>query len=307
MHVCNGKHRQDVVSMLMVSFDNKGTAKFGPKEEEDLYLNGDHGDISKEECLKTIKENILILGDGLSSLADIHPAWIVKELENESPKIIGIILRFFPSRHVRYILEHLSKRVKMSLPKLVESFAVPTEILRVIRDRFERRFSLPERDTKIGSFESVLSLKSDDLEVLFKDLGVHELAMAFQNIEQAGIKVLLNRMSIQSARALQQRIKDITGSDPSLLKDARYTILEVAMDQEDVEKLLLEIGIAAFSKAMKNAGLFVSIQMKLDPAVSYLFKRCIDQHVGVNRLVPKRQMIVLERLKLLCDAGEIET
>lgn len=308
MHAGGSKHsRQDVVKLLITSFEGFDIGRFGPKSEEKEYLEGTQVRISKDDQLRSIREDMQLEGDGLSDLADVHPAWISKALENESPKIIGIILRWLPSRHVRYILEHLPKRTKMALPKLVESFAVPTEVLRLIRQGFERKFSLLPKSSNGGikSFEDICLLKPEELTVLLRDIGLQELAMAFQNVEALGIKVLLNRMSVSSARALQQRMKDTAGIKAPLLKDARYTILEVALDQEDIEKLLIEIGLAALSKGMKDQELFNKIQLKLDPELTFLAKRFVDQHVGVNKLALERQEVIMERLELLSKAGEI--
>ena len=293
--------------MLISSFGKEDIVPFGPRSEEKIYRENSHTGLSKNDCLTVLKENLEAYADELSPLSEIHPAWIVKELENESPKIIGIILRWLPSRHVRYILENLPKRIKLNLPKLVDSFAVPTEMLNVIRTRFERKFSTQESMgiADVGDFEDIFMLDPNNLEKLFKDLGIHELAMAFQNVDAGGVRVLLNRMSVTSARALQQRMKDVADTDAAILKDARFTILEVAIDQEDVEKLLLEVGLAAFSKTMNKEDMFSRIQMKLDPTVSYIFKRYIDQYAGVNKLWKERQELVMKRLRLLARAGEI--
>jgi hypothetical protein len=282
-------------------------AKFGPKGEEKASVSPEFKKITKDEGLKAIRDGMSMSGEELSNLSEIHPAWIAKALENESPKIIGIILRWLPSHHVRYILEHLPKRIKMSLPNLVESFAVPTQILGLIKRGFEKKFpNIPSRNgAKIERFEDIALLKSQDLETLFRDLGLQELAMAFQHVETDGIKILLNRMSVTHARALQQRMKDIQGGDASLFRDARYTILEVALDQEDVQRLLLELGLAAFSKALANDKIFSQVQLKLDPVISHIFKRLVDQHAGLCKQAEGRRDLVMERLDILTRAGEI--
>lgn len=309
MYAGNGRHtRTEVVKMLIASFNAAGVAKFGPKAEEKVYLENGDGAASIAACKNQIKEELSLAGEELSVLSDIHPAWIVKALEAETPKIIGIILRWLPSRHVRYILENLPKRIKICLPRLVESFAVPTDILRLIKRGFESKFMIPVRPTEIDPsvFENVVYLGPDGLERLFRDLGVHELAMAFQPVDPDGLKILLNRMAIETARALQQRIKDIAEIGAGLQRDAGYTILEVAMDQEDIDKLLLEIGLAAFSKAMRNQEMFPLLQQKMEPQASYLFKRYIDQYAGVGKLASERQKIIVERLATLMKAGQVE-
>jgi len=296
--------RQETVARLIGAFGTAELARFASKGEENVYSRNPLKDISKEDCLRSIREEIEILGDGLSNVAQVHPAWITAELENESPKVIGIILRWLPSSHVRYILDHLPKRIKMSLPNLVESFAVPTPILRMIKEAFEKKFkgfikSVPET---VKNINDIGSLRSEDLEALFKDVGIHELAMAFGTIDSTAMRVLLNRMPITVARALQQRMKDVADESEAVLKDAKYTILEVAMDQEDIDKLLLEVGLAAFSKALNDQSIYSSIRFKLMPVRAYVFKRYIDQYAGVGNLTKERQAIVLNRYQLLSRA-----
>ncbi|MBI2974797.1 MAG: hypothetical protein HYY43_04335 [Deltaproteobacteria bacterium] len=308
MYAGRDRHtRTEIVKMLIQSFQCADISIFGPKNEEEACKSASGNGLTKEECLSTIKEELLFQKEELSNLSEIHPAWIVKALENESPKIIGIILRWLPSKHVRYILENIPKRVKMSLPKLIESFAVPAPILNLIKSGFERKFKLPasKKGSEIKTFDDSAYLSSEALPMLFCDLGLHELAFAFQNVDESGIRVLLNRMAVSSARALQQRMKDVKGINQALLKDARYSILEVALDQEDIDKLLVEIGLIAFAKAVKDTGIFSAIQMKLDPIVSYKLKRYIDQQAGAGKLAAERQKIIMERIALLARAEEI--
>ncbi len=299
-------NRIETVKKLIAAFGSAEVAMFGPKAEEKIYDVTGSG-ISKEDCLKAIKDELDLSFDELSHLAEMHPAWIVKALEGESPKVVGIILRWLPSRHVNYILEHIPKKMKLSLPKLVESFAVPGPILKLIKQRFEKKFAdLPVRNgTEVKRFEDLACLRSDELERLFKDLGVHELAMAFHDVDETSLRVLLNRMNITAARGLQQRIKDVSSGGSPLFKDARYTILEVALDQEDIERLLLELGLASFSKAMKSPDLFGRVQMKLEPSVAHIFKRYVEQNTGVGREWQARQRLVMERFSLLSRAGEL--
>lgn len=299
--------RGEIVKMLIGAHGASDISAFAPKGEEAGYRETSAGGVSAEKCLESIRENISLGGEDLSILADIHPAWIVKALENESPRVIGIILRWLPSHHVRYIMENIPKRVKLALPKMVESFAVPTQIVKLIKNKFERKFRLqkPAAEGEIENFDDVVFIRPDDILKLLRDLGIHELAMAFQNVEPSGMNVLLNRMDIQSARSLRQRMKDVSETAPEMLKDAKYTILEVALDQEDAEKLLVDVGLASFAKTNVKEEMFEALKFKMDPEVSYLFKRYIDQYSKLTRLAEPRRDLVFGRFCVLSKAGEI--
>jgi len=301
-----GNIRIETVKKLVAAFSANDVAKFGPLSEEQDYTATTRA--GRAEIINDIKESMRVDGEEISNLGDIHPAWLVKALENESPKIIGIILRWLPSRHVRYILEHLPKKVKMSLPKLVESFAVPTPVIKLIKTNFEKKFAI---DPSISAgeatgFEDIARLRAASLERFLRDLGLQELAMAFHNVESEALKLLLNRMSFQSARMLQQRINDLSDVAKPMLRDAMYTVLEVALDQEDIDRLLLEVGFASISKAMPDLSMLEQIQLKLEPPAAYLLKRYVDQYAGKGMLAKDRQQMAMSRVALLASAGEIE-
>src|SRR3989344_5710237 len=110
----------------------------------------------KEEIPSQLKA--LRAQESFSGIAEVHPAWLVEALKRESPRVIGVILRHMPSKHVRYILERLPRRTVEKMPQLVEAFCVPKEILSVVRHRFEKNF-LP--------FHSSRSLKTFDFSHLY--------------------------------------------------------------------------------------------------------------------------------------------
>src|SRR5579885_876558 len=45
----------------------------------------------------------------VSALEEVHPAWILEKLSEESPRIIGILCRTLPGDRVKYLLEHLTE------------------------------------------------------------------------------------------------------------------------------------------------------------------------------------------------------
>src|SRR3989344_1575997 len=120
--------------------------------QSELQVWTDLEEVSRQALLQHYLKTVRLQQD-LSSITEIHPAWLVEPLKNESPRVVGVILRHIPSKHVRYILEHLPARTVAQMPKLIESFYVPKEILNLIRRRFERHF-LPMRTSRmIRKFE----------------------------------------------------------------------------------------------------------------------------------------------------------
>ncbi|MDZ4224677.1 MAG: hypothetical protein U1D33_02090, partial [bacterium] len=101
--------------------------KEGPEEARELLA---HASPEAQKTLAAVLEHFdsetaeqqlkaLCAQESFSGIAEIHPAWLVEALKKESPRVIGVILRHLPSKHVRYLLEHLPKRTVMQLPKLI--------------------------------------------------------------------------------------------------------------------------------------------------------------------------------------------
>jgi hypothetical protein len=247
-----------------------------------------------------------------SGLAEIHPAWLLEELKIESPRIIGIILRYLPSRHVRFLLEHLPPTIRFAIPNVVEAFSVPQPVLDVIRRRFESRFQPLHLSRSIEQFgfDELYYLKGDELEVFFKDLGLQELAMALDGISGKSLNVLLNRLSLRDAKRLQQRMRSLEDVTGVLKRQARYTVLEVEGEHLGPEHLLLEIGLAAFARAVSPAhnDLFRMLEIKLDPRISYVLKRYIDERLEKNTsaVAEERQNLIVSRVAALANESLID-
>lgn len=319
MMMQSGKTRMEVVACLAAAHHSGDAAALSMfasvSEEADLVqateeIAGIPAGERQDYIVNRLKS--LVARDGFTGLSDIHPAWLVEVLSKESPRIIGIILRYLPSKQVRYIIEHLPKRIKHRLPQLIDAFAVPTPILEVIKERFERQFVSfrGSRDFDSFEFENITFLKSADLEALFRDLGIHELAMALKGVDRQSLNILFNRLSIDEARSLQQRIRSIVDMPASILNDAKYTVLEMSISETDSNNLLIDIGLDAFARTLapQDMDMFPLIWQKLEPRLAYTLKRYIDQHAGSNTagIIGRRKEIILGRVEALAKAGTID-
>lgn len=313
------KIRSEVVACLIaadVDGDPAQLSMFGPVGEEQGLLEqiGAISDVAGDDKMDHVAMRLkaLMAQEEFVGLSEVHPAWLSDVLSKESPRIIGIILRYLPSKQVRYIIEHLPKRIKHRLPQLIDSFAVPSPILKIIKERFERQF-IPlnaPRDFDEFTFDHVPFLKSADLECVFRDIGIHELAMALKGVDRRSLHILLNRLSIDEARALQQRIRSLTDVSPSLLRDAKYSVLEINLAEANPDDLLMDVGLNAFAKTLEKGDIpmFPHIRQKLPPRLAYLLKRYIDEHVPSNLhdVAVRRKEMILGRIEALSRAGSID-
>lgn len=312
-------NRQRMVAALAVLEDGEKASDllaFVSKDEQGVLKSAIESDLAIDETEREYKLKTqissLIASDKWSGLAEIHPAWLLEELKNESPRIIGIILRYLPSRHVRYILENLPPAVRFAIPNVVEAFSVPQPVLDVIKSRFEARFATLRlsRALEHFGFEHLYYLRGDELAVFFKDLGLQELAMALHGISGKTLTFLYNRLSLKDAKKLQSRIKSMDYVSNALKRQARYTVLEVEGEDLGPDNLLLEIGLASFARALsgEHHELARLIEIKLDPRISYVLKRYIDERSDKNTkpFIDERQAIILSRVAELAKENLID-
>ncbi len=264
-------------------------------------------EVSLEEHLTALRS-----GDDFSGLAEIHPAWLCEVLKKESPRVVGVVLRHLPSKHVRYLLEHLPKRLCMELPKLIEAFYVPNELLDILRRRVERHFVPLRISHEISrfSFEHLYYLRIEELEKLFIDLGLSELALSLIGSSKQIVKIILNRFSVQEAKEAFRRIKSFQTEPRWFVKDAKYSVLESGDEEMGASRFLNELGLMAAAKAIARGeeGLLQALCQKMEPAAAYLLKRLWGEcHTASNAdKWSKRQGWILEHVKQLSSTGKID-
>ncbi|MBI4211443.1 MAG: hypothetical protein HY540_02275 [Deltaproteobacteria bacterium] len=248
----------------------------------------------------------LLAMERFSGLAEIHPAWVLTALAEESPRTIGVILRYLPSRHVRYILEHLPETVRQNIPQLLEIFSLPTPLLSIIKRRFEQRFlRLPmSREQGEFAFEHLYLLKPEELQALFFDVGLHEMAMAFSGLSAKTVHTILNRLPLREAKQVRARLDAVQGFPEALLHEARFTVIEASSSKPGVNQFVTEIGLAAFARSLGEGHdlLLKRLMLKLPPVFGYALKRAAEEwkKASDDAVIAFRQQLVLERLR---DAG----
>lgn len=245
-------------------------------------------------------------------MSEIHPSWLVDLLRHESPRVIGVLLRLLPSRHARFVVEHLPAHVRERLPHVIEAFVVDDQVLRIVRRRFEANFLAVPSSAHIEelTFATLFALTHEELCALFHDLGVQELAMALGRLEPSALRVLLNRLEFSDAKALRHRMAHLGDIDPFLTREAQYSILELSLEKAEPSTLLQEIGIQAFAKALEPAhlGMVACLRQKLPPPLAYLLQREVDMQLPNHTVerVRARQAIVMQRVGCLIRENIID-
>lgn len=313
-------YRERAVALLTTLHDAERGARlaaYGPAAEAQEFTRhlDRHRELSEQTRMAVCREELdgLRVAEDIILLSEIHPAWLKQVLEKESPLIVGLLLRYLPSRHVRYLMDHLPASVRQHLPQLLDTFAVAPEILRLVRRRFESHF-VPVRPSKpIERFQSadVCHLRAEELETLLHDLGIHELALALRDMDRQGIYIIFNRLEFRDAKALKERIEALRREEPALERDAKYTIFEIgAIADGGAEAALKEIGVHALAKAMHavDAKSIAILRQKLPPHFGYLLTRTTEHYA--KRMHPAiaahRHALICERVIALSTAGALD-
>lgn len=289
------------------------------REETDRIISflGTREEGAARELLETLagtnvamRLKALAARDDFSGIADIHPAWLVEALKRESPRVIGVILRHLPSKHVRHLLEHLPKRIVLKLPKWVEAFYVPNDVLDIIRKRFERHFVPMPSTHRIHRFEfqHLTFLSIGEIETLSRDLGLSEVALALVGADSRVVKMIVNRFATADGKILLERTRQFRGEEAWLLKEARYSILEIPDSRFGADDFLKELGLRVIAKAFgPKETFFEALKQKLSPEQAAVLKRGIDERRdGFHALQAKRrQESILKHVKDLCGRDKI--
>lgn len=244
-----------------------------------------------------------------TSLAEVHPAWILEKLVNEPPRIIGIILRALPAKHAVYILKNMPPMLRVQIPDIAQSFAVPAPVMEVIRRRFERHF-LPMRVSKSqDGFENISCLKEEELYELVREMGLTELAMALSGLPARTLAFVYNRLKLKDAKRLKRRMGEIKGERINLIRQARRAIFEIGGSRLGPDRMLLRIGLAALAMAIypDEADLTRLLQQRFEPAEGYLLKKFVDERRARFDVEEAniRRSLVLESITSLTKEGRI--
>lgn len=281
--------REDVVAML--------ERIYGPKTP-----------VGDAERLRAELNKAVRATDDRAALQDVHPEWLLQVLAQESPRVIAILLRYIPSQQVRYVMDRLPARLKDRMPHYVDAFSVPTPIVQTIRRRFESHFlgAAHAQDHDVA-FSRVTGLGYDDLPKFFRDLGLHEIALAFTDADDRSIQILMKRLPEADARRLEERMHHLTEVAPRLARDAKFTILEIDAEKIPAEHFLFEIGLRAFAKAcgQGEGNVIRALSLKLEPRVGEWLLAQSARKAGGGDLGGMRQEMILARLETLSRAGVV--
>jgi len=249
----------------------------------------------EEEATRELKR---LGSEGRESLfAHAEGGWFLEYFKGESPLVFYVLMRDLPKAKAGRVLKDLSKEMRRSLKSLKE-VQIPEPLLQWIRNDCANRFPSVSLDQiqNLGAFGKLGTLSSEQLIRLMKEVGLHEMAIAFCKVNRSATRAILHRLSTEDAKELRNRIKKGGDFSLELQREAQLNILDLDIEKMNAEGLVVEIGFSVFSKAFTKesqtiAPLFI---YKLTPRQGYILKRYIDQNIATGS--PEKAQKVQERV-----------
>jgi hypothetical protein len=270
------------------------------------WLQG-QGEDSTDAALAQVRQ--ALVARDLPQFQEVHPEWMLRVLECETPRVVAILLRYIPSKQVQYIMDRLPARIKDHLPTAVDVFSVPTPVVQSLRRQFEAHFAglASTSQAATSGFESLAGLGYDEFPKFLHDLGLHEMAIAFADADPRSLKILSRRLPENDARRLQDRIVHLETVSQSLVRDAKFTILDLDTSAIVPDQFLLEVGLRAFAKACgpQHADLIRALSLKLEPKVGEWLLAQVARKASGGSGEMRRTMVV-GRVVILAKAGVLD-
>lgn len=247
-----------------------------------------------------------------SFLSEVHPEWILKALEKESPRMLATILRYLPGEHVHAILEKLSSDRLQAMPSYSETFFLDPELVQILKRRFEQHFVSPLYagvSPKRFTFETFHLLPSHKLQMIFREAGLQEVAMAFSTLNAKTVDLLFQRLSARDSTLIQMRMDEKKeGVASERLKKAQSHLVSLDLEKGDPETLVMEAGFFIFSKAIlpDNLNSTQFLIQKLAPKMGYLLQHYIDKNLAANseKTVPRYRQEIMASARAAMAEGE---
>jgi len=294
----------DRASRLLEFLGDPGVEKFKAPLEELQQ-------IPKDKIEEQVHQELKRLGsEGRESLfSHAEGGWFLEYFKGESPLVFYVLIKDLPKAKAGRVLKDLSKETRRALKNL-KQVKIPDPVLSWIRRDCEQRFPSVsfEQIQNQGAFGKLGTLSSEQMLRLMREVGIHEMAIAFSKVNRSATRAILHRLSMEDAKELRNRIKQGGDFSIDLQRAAQLNILDLDIETMSAEDLVVEIGFSVFSKAFsrENQNLAPLFIYKLAPRQGYILKRYIDQNLATSSAdkAQKVQERILDALLRLQSKAE---
>lgn len=259
------------------------------------------------QTLKTRIENLFQIASR-RALEEMHPAWIVEHLSQESPRLLALLSHWLSPTKMGVVRELVRRRWGITVPHPDREISVG--LLELIKGLVEKKLGVEKKRPvrKNFSFDQLETLKGEDLVALLEELGIEEIRKAFSEVEPNLFKAFLSRFPMLQATELRERLVVGTTVSEEEKKIAQKRLLSLPLGPVSPQKLFFEVGSSLFAKALRDQDWSWAVRCchKLPVKEGYRLQRLIQGHrtKGEKRDDLLRDEI-LETLKVLASRGKV--
>jgi len=277
------KHRPDAVSELF-PYIPEAQKEYMQK----LYDQLKDSDVKSIKAVATSELRKFSKPSTRSFLGDVHNDWLLEILLNESPEIIALVLRHLPAERVKAILDALPPEILSEMPKLSDTYAVPSALVDHLKQQFENFFTIDEilEPGEEVRFEHFSLLSTTQLDTVFLDIGYREIALGLVSLPEDTRHIVIDRLSVSDRKNVQKYL-DLNEKDKvsnQRIKRAQVHLVSKEIDAYHSSLFIKELGFLFYAKSVLKNDLpgFEIIKKKMSKKEANVLKQLIDNHIEKN-------------------------
>lgn len=239
-------------------------------------------------------------------LSDVHNDWLAEILKWESPEMISVILRYLPAERVRAILDLLPEEILTRLPSLRETFHVSSNLVEILRYKFES-FFIYERSfnpEEPFSFQSLCFLHSEQLDKVFFELGYREIGLGLVALPAKTKEMVLDRLLPEDRKPVDYYIERAGEASEPRRRRAQVHVISKEVNPRKPRFFVKELGLLILAKSLLESDSedLEIIKKKLSMHEAMALQRLVEKHIEKNTdatVYPFREDIVSTVLNVL--------
>ncbi len=240
---------------------------------------------------------------------EIHPAWLARVLEQEPPRLAGLVLHALPPRHAQLVLKEMKAGPAKRLAAEMRNALPSPRLAELFQTLLARRFRLPCRMSGIGAdhFEIIVFLDCDELTIVLEEIGTSELAMACQRLPAADADVICNKLPEKMRDKVRVKLAQYQDTVEERVIQARESFLHLQDELYQKGQLIEFTGLHLLARALAGieADRVAFLAYKLPPAASDVLLRLV-QRLSARIDPAQLQAVRLEILQKITYLAEID-
>ena len=188
----------------------------------------------------------------LKGLEAVDPSWLVAGFQGESPRTIAVTLMHMPSSVSKQIVSGLPKEIQKALPSRRELNRIPMEVLKRVRRQFHDKFAqMPVwQESNDFGFEDIVMLQNQELILLSRQMGVHELACQLSSMGRRALAQFLRQQPGQLADEMMIALKNVRTEDLVDKNNAQAFLRRNLNQRSNMEELCQKSGLYRLARAL---------------------------------------------------------